>query len=204
MAESVASISTGQGEKWTFRRRRAGKAARAFHVCTHQLSQRSTPSIYSLMPLMAQLSEALSRRTNCLYKKRGLHWPSDQKVSYPYSWQQRWEGFVAQDPSLSLSLWKMLFLSVSGWVQDIPSGMTPCSSRHIFAIGELLGHTFRPITSCSSPIIDPKLGGPGYKANFAPSSITVSLCVPLILYLHHISSKALISVSEVLLSNPWL
>lgn len=63
VAESVASISTGQGEKWTFGRRRAGKAPRAFPVATHQLSQRSTPSIRSLMPLMAQLSEALSRRT---------------------------------------------------------------------------------------------------------------------------------------------
>lgn len=70
-----------------------------------------------------------------------------------------------------------LYLWLDG---STPPGMFSCSSRRVSAMGGLLGHILRPIASCSLPITRPKLGGPGYKANFASSSrIIVSLCVPL-------------------------
>lgn len=86
---------------------------------------------------------------------RGLQWPSDQKVSCQHGWQQLWEALAAQHPSLPLSLGKMIFVAVARWVQEIHSGMFLCSSRHVSTMGGLLGHTLRPIASCSPPITHP-------------------------------------------------
>lgn len=218
MAEPVASISTGQGVRWTFGRRRAGKAPRAFCVATHQPSQRSTPSIPSLMPLMAQLSEDVSRRPKRLYKKRT-----------PVTFRPKSELSIQLAGTLGKGLrrnthccpYPFESCSLCLWLDgSTPPGMFPCSSRHISARSGLLGRRLRPIASCSLPITHPKLGGPGYKAragykaNFASSSSsTVLLCVPLSSSTssHILSSKALISVSEFffffkpVLANPlWL
>lgn len=205
MAESVAFISTGQGVRWTFGRRRAGKAPRAFRVATHQPSQRSTPSIHSLMSLMAQLSEDVSRRHKFLYKKRT-----------PVTFRPKSELLIQLAGTLGKCLqhnthccpYPFERCSLCLWLDaSTPPGMFPCSSRHISARSGLLGHRLRPITSCSLPITQPKLGGPGYKAragykaNFASSSrSTVLLCVPLSSSTssHISSSKTLISVSELL------